>query len=433
MKEKWSLRFARKWGRLALVALLATVALLASPAPQLRADDPCADPQVRAAMEQAQQAYAQALQAYSSLPPEARAQLDAAVRQATGYTIPQLRQLIIDCRNWRPGQPVQPTSPPRVQPTSPPRVQPTALPGLADPGEWLESLVKQLRPPDLADLRERLESLVKQLRSPATPTGLSAPTSTPRPPSTRTSPLASALAGDGAVYIGSGQLKLGWQLFGRTDMSEEEAAKEYGNRLKAREDALKAQLAEANKGLAQADNRIEKYKEVLASKNDERLAEIRKKDLGEAQEESEKEWGKLALHLGGALGEPIGSGAHAASAVLDFGKFQEKLASGERLTWQEYESLATAMASGGAILTHGTPVGIGLTAGLIVNSGMKAGAAQWCVYTLEKGIQDIYGPREANFRRLEDLRNLEKARKEQLEERLRELAQEGRYLDFWRP
>ena len=107
----------KRWRALLVVALVAAVSLLLAPATPVRADDPCQDPQVRAAMRQAQQAYAQLLQAYASMPPEVRAQADAAVRQATGYTIPQLQQLILRCGDS--GRGPQPTTPPRTQPTAP--------------------------------------------------------------------------------------------------------------------------------------------------------------------------------------------------------------------------------------------------------------------------------------------------------------------------
>lgn len=412
------------------LCMFAAIALAMASTMEIGAQqDPCADPRFRAALQQAQQQFAQVLQYYYSMPPEARAYTDAAVRDAfrsTGYpvsSVPDLQRLIDVCRNWKPPveRPQQPEVPPIVKTSPPPPEEVRRRPTQEDqrgptPAEEWRGF--------LDSARESLTRLVAGL----VPKGAKRP-----------GPLASAVASDGVV-VGSGEMKLGWVLYGRTDMSDEEARAEYRARVQARKAALELASKDAADRLRATESRSEKFEESVAKKNPGGMADILREELGEAKGQHNRELEKLGAALGGLVPGPLGEAVHAGSATSELARFAatagQKLAAGERLTREDWDLAANGFASYVSVTgaLAGSPVVLPIGVAQAGFSLMNVYASQRWVNALEKGIEQTGRPLEENRRLLQHQIEVERAKKQYFDQQIERLNQEGRYLgDLVRP
>lgn len=387
-----------------------------------------ATPEQRAQMDAAvAQGMQQALQqVYWSAPADTRAEWDNQTRQATGYTIPQLFQSA------------------------------TTIPGLANA---VNALLGALGAP-----------VPVPVPTPS-PTPTPVPTPSPTPPNpeiTRQGPLSSAAA-DG-VYIGSGQLKLGWVLFGRTDLSEEDAQALYEQKTQTRKDSLQAALNDADKQLAASKRRLEAFQSSAATKNTQGIRKTLEEDLVDAKRDrlnALKSLGLPLLGLGSAGGEQgakewlesgaryptlardlerLAKGAGTALDIYSVGEGGTKLAqfteiagqktaSGESLSRQDLNLGAEGMVSyvTGTAGLIGSKIGLPVAAAEALLGGIELGLAQRQVNILENAIGQQSTVLNENLNRFQNEVNIAAERKAYLEQQLNGLNQEGHYLDTWRP
>lgn len=276
-----------KWLRivaLSLLAVLGPMALTPRPAHSDSAEDVLAqiqplrqqlaellatyqssEPEVRAATDRTLSTYyVPALQKmYNSLPPSDRDAVDDQIRQKTGYTFLQLIQMS------------------------------STVPGLVRSLNLLADAVSGLAAGTGAS----------QTKSPATTTKpeQTTKTTTPAAPGTPkesakpapTSPPSGIIGFErpsqgGAVDLSSSQdlkLKLGWVLYGRTDLTDEEAQAIYDAKVKKQVRSLDATLAAATKRLETAERRLKLFEEAGEKAGVQRISNALKDDLKEARNE----------------------------------------------------------------------------------------------------------------------------------------------------
>lgn len=117
------------------------------------------------------------------------------------------------------------------------------------------------------------------------PTPKPQPTPTPKTPVKTPSPTPKNPTPDGAIDIGSGQLKLGWVLYGRTDLSEQAAQAIYDGRVKERKAALDKSIAAETERLNKDKLKLAMFEKSLKDKNAQGITSALNSDLADATKE----------------------------------------------------------------------------------------------------------------------------------------------------
>lgn len=121
------------------------------------------------------------------------------------------------------------------------------------------------------------------------PTTVKPPTTT-RPttsikPTTTTPTTKTSAPPESGIYIGSGKIKLGWVLYGRTDLSEEEAQAIYDGKVNERKATLDKSLATETALRDKHKRQLEAFEKAVKDKNQQALIDSMKSDLTEAKTE----------------------------------------------------------------------------------------------------------------------------------------------------
>ncbi|MDI6893656.1 MAG: hypothetical protein QME70_03410 [Bacillota bacterium] len=277
---------------------------------QLLAAYRSSEPEARAIMDRSlATGYVPALQKiYNSLPPSDRDAVDDQIRQETGYTFLQLIQM---------------------SSTVPGLVRSLNLLADAVSGLAAGTKVSQTRSPATTTTKPEQTTKSKTATAPAKPEepGKSSTTSPPsgiigfEPPSQ-----------GGAVDLSSSKdlkLKLGWVLYGRTDLTDEEAQAIYDAKVKKQVRSLDATLGAATKRLETAERRLKLFEEAGEKTGVQRIINALKDDLKEARNEraeAVKNLGSFFLkEAAGRVSESlenvldltaVGTGAHDMQALV---------------------------------------------------------------------------------------------------------------------
>ncbi|MBI3521574.1 MAG: hypothetical protein HY071_00575 [Chloroflexi bacterium] len=328
-----------------LAAVFISVVLAIASAPSLAAQVDCSDPQVRSAIQTAQNAWAQTIAQYRQLPPAYQQQLDQQVRQATGYTLPQLAQLIVDCGGARPSTPR-----PTARPATAPPAGVTARPPTAPPAPTPRPTLRVFLP---SQYQFRLQPFVLRTLSPSR--YLRPPTPRPEPAIQRArgGPLADVTLPPvpaGRVPVGSGELKLCWQLFSRTDCTDQQAVDAYRQRAEPIIDRLKAQQQATDVERAQYERRGQLFEDAVKSQSIARLtSDLRDDHAYFMKERNDAATDVVASLLGAAPSQPLNDVSAASMYLRDAPKFAatlgRKVASGERWSAGDVEDAANLAAS----------------------------------------------------------------------------------------
>lgn len=270
---------------LSLLAVLGPVALTPRPAHSDSAEDVLAqiqplrqqlaellatyqssEPEVRAATDRTLSTYyVPALQKmYNSLPPSCRDAVDDQIRQKTGYTFLQLIQMS------------------------------STVPGLVRSVNLLADAISGLatgRKPAQTTKPPATTTKPEQTTKTTTPAAPGTPKESAKP--APTSPPSGIVGFErpsqgGAVDLSSSQdlkLKLGWVLYGRTDLTDEEAQAIYDAKVKKQVRSLDATLAAATKRLETAERRLKLFEEAGEKTGVQRIINALKDDLKEARNE----------------------------------------------------------------------------------------------------------------------------------------------------
>jgi hypothetical protein len=239
-----------------------------------------ADAKTRAAMDSAMLvASKNALnQVYGSLSASDRAALDARLREVSGYTFPQLMQMA------------------------------TTVPGM----------VKAVNL--VLDGLERLAGGAKPTQTPLEPKGTPAPAA-PAAPGTgkapQEPPSAAPPSQGGAVDLrGSKELrlKLGWVLFGRTDLTDEQAQALYDEKVKKRMAELDESLAAAKKRQQTAERRLQFLEEAGEKTGAAKIRNALQEELQEAKRERSQALQDLGSFF---LKEAAGKASKKVESLLD--------------------------------------------------------------------------------------------------------------------
>lgn len=226
-----------------------------------------------------QQQLNELLASYQASEPEVRANMDAAlaisVKQAlqqTYYSLSTTERANLDAESRR--------------------LSGYTFTGLLEGASTVPGLVKTVN-----ILISSLENLAGVPPS-TIPTYTTATKTQPATSTTKTAtPTKTTYNGD-AIDIGSGQLKLGWVLYGRTDLSEEAAQAIYDGKVKERQAALDKTLAAQNEKLQKDKLKLEMFEKGLKDKNLQSINSALQSDLTEAKAErtqAASELGKLFL------------------------------------------------------------------------------------------------------------------------------------------
>jgi len=388
-------------------------------------DDPCSDPRFRAELQQAQQQFAQAIRQYYSLPPDGQRMLDSAVREAfrgSGYNVsslPELQRYMAMCSNSAPQRAPAPPPAPRTAPTAAPRPAAQPLAPASPPQHEVSGWVGVV---------QSLTAAAKSLRH--------ALALTP-PRKLGQGPLSAADA-DG-VKIGSGQIKLGWVLYGRTDLTDEEAQHLYRQSVKARTDVLSAEAKDCDAKMETVRRKSQKFEEAVGANNRQGAKDILAADLDEAREQHARNLRELGIATGSLIPGGTGEAMHGVSGTAELAEFAavagQKTATGTKLSSEDWSLAANGFASyvslAGKISGSevGLPIGVAQTGFALMN----AYASQRWVRTLENGIEQRDQTIQDNRRLLQYQMDLEAARKASAQRQIEWLNAEGHYLDLVRP
>lgn len=220
-------------------------------------------PEARAAMDRdLATSYVPALRRmYNSLPPSDRAYVDDQFRQKTGYTFLQMIQM-------------QTTVPGMVR----------ALNLLADAVSGLAAGTRPApttKPPATTTKPEQTTKSTTPA-APATPKAPAKPATTSPSGKTRSEPPSQG----GAVDLSGSKelkLKLGWVLYGRTDLTDKEAQSIYDGKVKKRVTALDATMSAAKQRLEAAERKLKLFEEAGEKTDLQRITNTMKEDLKEAK------------------------------------------------------------------------------------------------------------------------------------------------------
>lgn len=359
--------------------------------------------------------------------------MDDTIRQATrgsGYqinSVPELQRMIAMCRNWSPRTPTASPRAPTATPAPRPR-SPTATPSTARTSGLPDLGPVGGKPtgPRIPNLTDWASSLLRRLSG------------APQADSERRGPVASTVQSDG-VDIGSGQIKLGWVLYGRTDMTEEQAKAEYRARADARAATLDRAVKEAQEREAAAQRRLDKFEEAVRAKNPSGLADKLREERAEAQSEHAREVGKLVAATAGLAPGVIGEGAHAASGTAELSKFAasagEKVASGRPFAQEDWDHAGNGFASYVSVAGSlaGAEIGLPIAAAQAGLQLMTVRASEARLSALENALQQTTRPVEENRRLFQARVEEEAAKRRALEQQAARLREDGRYLDLVRP
>lgn len=254
-----------------------------------------AKPEDRAALDRAlATSYVPALQRwYNSLSPSDRAAVDAQIRQKTGYTFQQLIQM-------------SSTVPGLVR----------ALNLVVDAISGLAGSAKASQTQSPATVTKPEQTTKPTTPAPETPKAPAKPPTT-SPPSDKTG--SKPPSNGGAVDLsGTKELKLGWVLFGRTDLTDEEAQAIYDERVKKRVTALDADMAAATQRLEKAKQRLKLFEEAGEKTGLQRIVNALKDDLKEAKNERAEAMKNLgSLFAGETAKKAAGKAIKGSEDVLD--------------------------------------------------------------------------------------------------------------------
>lgn len=446
---------SRRWLCDILAALIVVLVISGSSAMAASAQsDPCSDPKFRADLQQAQRQFAQVIQQYYSLPPEGRAVIDSGVRQAfrgSGYSvssIPELQRYINQCNKSSPplgnnsnasatapvrtnqGPAAKANSGSPVTDSAPASGSPSFQDKLASIAAYLKQLLGKLAS-TATSMKPPVDNLASGAASVKRALGLT-------PPRTAGQGPLSAAESDG-VPIGSGKIKLGWVLYGRTDLSDEEAQARYDASVKVRTDALEAEARDSKARLESLQRKSEKFEEAVAAKNPQKTVEVLSSELAEAKEQHARNLRDLGLATAGLIpGRAVEamSGLSGAAELTRFAaRAGEAVAKGDRLTSDDWALAANGLAgnvsAAGAVVGReiGLPIGVAQAGFALMN---VYGSHLW-VRSVENSIDQTTRPLEENRRLLRHQMELEAARQQSIQRQIEGLKQEGRYLDFVRP
>ncbi len=416
--------------------------------------DPCSDAEFRADLQRAQRQFAQVVEQYYSLPPEGKAFIDSGVRQSlrgSGYSvssIPELQRYISQCGRSSSspdtGGSANAPAPLRTNQGSAGKASSgSPAPGSA-PSSGISSF--QDRPSSIAAyLKQVLSNLASMAASMKSPLDnlASGAASVKRalgltPPRTAGKGPLAAAESDG-VPIGSGKIKLGWVLYGRTDLSDEEAQARYDASVRARTDALEAEASDSKARLESLRRKSEKFEEAVAAGSSQNALEVLSSELAEAREQHTRNLRDVGLATAGLIpgrAVEVASGLSGAAELTRFAaRAGEAVAKSERLTSDDWALAANGLAgnvsAAGAVVGSriGLPIGVSQAGFALMNA---YGTHLW-VQSLENGIDQTTRPLEENRRLLRHQVEMETARQQSIQRQIEGLKQEGRYLDLVRP
>lgn len=108
-------------------------------------------------------------------------------------------------------------------------------------------------------------------------------------------------------------------LYGRTDLTDEEAQAIYDRKIDARKQELDASLVVATEGLEKAKRQLEMYEKIIEENDQQKIISTLKEDLAEAKKESEKANEELGILLAKELAKGLGPNIKGAIELWDYG------------------------------------------------------------------------------------------------------------------
>lgn len=279
-----------------------------------------------------------------------------------------------------------------------------------------------------------VQNLVRQLEG-TTPTPTLTPSPTPTPTETLSPtpiPKPTPTLGD-VVDDGSGKIKLGWVLYGRTDLSDEAAQAIYDGKVKERIKALDSANAASQSRLATLENKLRKFEEAGKAQDLGKLTQSLRDDLDEAKKErvkALKEFGSFcAKEIAGQMSsglekilqlEGVGTGAYD----------MQTLTMKEQRSREDWEKAGKGLVS---IITAASR-GYKLVGPVGAFAGLAAGAiylhlADERVKVLENSIAQATVKVEENRDRFQHQIDIEKATLESLQREKTQLTTKS-YLDL---
>lgn len=204
---------------------------------------------------------------------------------------------------------------------------------------------------------------------------------------------------DGGVPIGSGHLSLCWQLFSRTNCSDQQAVAMYQRNSTPIIARLQAEQLVAAGQKAEIEKKSRLFEKALASQNLDLLISSLRDDHAYLMEERRvKLLDAASALLGAAPAEPVNAGALYLRDVPSFvAMLGQKAASGERWTMDDTEKAANLAAGVGIDLTKRTAeemtkltvsagVGQGVAAGQALIAMAEAACAEYAVQQVDLAI-----------------------------------------------
>lgn len=237
--------------RVSALALALSIAVVAATGTPAAAQYNCNDPQVRAILPTLRQAVAQSIAAYNQMPPSIRQQMDASMRQQTGYSFLQATQLLSECAGGNALTPAGRTDTP---------VQPGPAIDVGAPGVMpvtpriltLEQLRVAMPQIPYAKLDpQRLRS--SHVTEPAVARAQGGPFDAV--------PLRPAEPQDG-VPIGGLHFSLCFQLYHRTDCSDAQAAATYSTSAQPIIDGLTKKKQAADDEVARLEHQLQVFEDA---------------------------------------------------------------------------------------------------------------------------------------------------------------------------
>ena|GEM_PF-5685184 len=291
-----------------------------------------------------------------------------------------------------------------------------------------------------------------------TPTATPISTPTPITPTVTPSPTESG-------YDVTGQPKLGWVLYGRTDMSDEEAKAEYTKRAQGQLKELELAGAAAGDRLASYQNQYDKFKEAVDKQNLQGITQALQSDLDEAKKDRLNAMIGFGLPVAGLAtskeleavyptwakglekiregAEPIVDLSSSGVGGWQLGQFandaKEKIDKGQHLDsgdWRKFAEaivgLATTFAAKPAtVLGVSNPIGMTANVTGAILGGVELALTERRVRIVENSLQQSTIPVEQNRRLLLNRIEMEKARKEAFDRQKALLTEnKNRYLDL---
>jgi hypothetical protein len=183
--------------------------------------------------------------------------------------------------------------------------------------------------PGLLRMMDILMSAIQNLSGGGEPAPTTTPPATTTEPETPVEPPATSSpsgiisveppAQGGEVYLGSGQLKLGWVLYGRTDLSDEEAQAIYDGKADVRGQEVDASIVVATEGLEKAKRQLEMYEKITEENDQQKIISALKEDLAEAKNETEEANKELGILLAKELAKGLEPHIEGAIGLWDNG------------------------------------------------------------------------------------------------------------------